>query len=361
MIEPVIVGLTARGNRETGGPVCHALAVYRLAAPQGPEQQLRVSRALLEIGALRVAPDSLDELDEPSSLFVAGALDPPAAEREEAFRAALTSAARSLGLEAAHFFQIGTEIDDGAGEQTWRAGPPPGASEAPFPFDGFAEALERKEHDDFQLTVMLAGAPRAGELTVLDAFHSFWMRAYVDSRRGVLSFRPLAIERDLAKRTAVLALDHCGALRVTAAEMARHALWVLGALHQVLPIAHVTFGADERAGSETVPLVTDATFTEQVLRHDQPVLVDFTASWCGPCKALAPVIDKLAAGSGGAFRVVKLDVDRSRRTAEQHGVLSMPTVIVFRDGEEIARHVGLTSYETLARLVTSATRTASSS
>lgn len=105
------------------------------------------------------------------------------------------------------------------------------------------------------------------------------------------------------------------------------------------------------AKSERVLSATDASFDAQVLAHDRPVIVDFTASWCGPCQRLAPIVERLAAESGGRYRVVKLDVDESEETASRFGVKSMPTLVVFNGGAERARHLGLTSKAKLKELL----------
>ncbi|MGP3989972.1 thioredoxin [Streptomyces sp. 3N207] len=86
--------------------------------------------------------------------------------------------------------------------------------------------------------------------------------------------------------------------------------------------------------------VTDATFTEEVLRSDIPVLVDFTAEWCPPCRMVAPVLAQLAEEHPGTLKVVSLDVDRNPETQAAYGVLSMPTLILFRDGEPARSVVG---------------------
>jgi thioredoxin 1 len=84
---------------------------------------------------------------------------------------------------------------------------------------------------------------------------------------------------------------------------------------------------------------TDDTFTAEVLESDVPVLVDFWASWCGPCRAMHPILDELATERDD-LRVVGLDVEAHQATAAKYGVLSMPTFLVFRHGEPILKLVG---------------------
>jgi thioredoxin 1 len=88
-----------------------------------------------------------------------------------------------------------------------------------------------------------------------------------------------------------------------------------------------------------IPTVTDDAFAAEVLESERPVLVDFTAAWCPPCRVMKPVLAELAAERDD-LRVVQLDVDAEQRTAAQYGVLSMPTFILFRDGREVQRLVG---------------------
>jgi thioredoxin 1 len=88
-----------------------------------------------------------------------------------------------------------------------------------------------------------------------------------------------------------------------------------------------------------ISTVTDDAFTAEVLESERPVLVDFTAAWCPPCRVMKPVLAELAAARDD-LRVVQLDVDAEQRTAAEYGVLSMPTFILFRDGREVQRLVG---------------------
>ena len=85
----------------------------------------------------------------------------------------------------------------------------------------------------------------------------------------------------------------------------------------------------------------DATFDEQVLNSDQPVLVDFSAAWCGPCKQLTPIIDELAGEYDGKAKVGKVDVDQSAGVAGKYNILSVPTVLFFNGGEKVETMVGL--------------------
>jgi len=93
--------------------------------------------------------------------------------------------------------------------------------------------------------------------------------------------------------------------------------------------------------SEQVLELTDDNFDEEILNADVPALVDFWAEWCMPCKMLAPTIDELAAEYAGQVKVGKMDTDNARDTAMQFGITSIPTVILFKDGEMIKKFVGL--------------------
>ncbi|GAB7181937.1 thioredoxin [Kitasatospora sp. Ki12] len=92
------------------------------------------------------------------------------------------------------------------------------------------------------------------------------------------------------------------------------------------------------AGATTT--VTDATFQSDVLDSDKPVLVDFWATWCGPCRQVAPILDEIASEHGDKLTIAKLDVDANQATAAQYGVISIPTLIVYKGGEPVKSITG---------------------
>jgi thioredoxin 1 len=87
-------------------------------------------------------------------------------------------------------------------------------------------------------------------------------------------------------------------------------------------------------------VVSDKTFEEEVLKSKEPVLVDFFAEWCGPCKAMAPALDQVATEMAGKVKVVKLDVDDNPGTTSKYGIRAMPTLMIFKDGKVAGQHVG---------------------
>lgn len=88
--------------------------------------------------------------------------------------------------------------------------------------------------------------------------------------------------------------------------------------------------------------------------HDRPVLVDFWAPWCGPCRAQAPILDQLAASTGDSAVIAKLDVDEAPEIAERFGIRSIPTLLVLRNGTEVKRFVGLQSASDIGAALTAA-------
>ena len=92
--------------------------------------------------------------------------------------------------------------------------------------------------------------------------------------------------------------------------------------------------------AQSIVTLTDSTFDEEIKGSDEPVLVDFWAEWCGPCKMIAPVLEEIADDSAGKLRIGKLNVDDAPSTAQQFQVMSIPTLILFKDGEPQLRIVG---------------------
>lgn len=103
--------------------------------------------------------------------------------------------------------------------------------------------------------------------------------------------------------------------------------------------------------SDLIVNTTDANFDQEVVNSDQPVLVDFWAAWCGPCKAIAPILEELADDYQGKVKVVKVDVDENPETASRFGIRSIPTLMVFKGGEKVDTVMGLQPKADLAALL----------
>ncbi len=98
----------------------------------------------------------------------------------------------------------------------------------------------------------------------------------------------------------------------------------------------------------SAPTVTDASFKGEVLESEVPVLVDFWAPWCGPCRMVAPVVEEIAEQYEGQVKVVKLNTDENPKVANQYGIRSIPTLMIFKDGQRVDMVVGAVPRTTLA-------------
>ena len=104
-----------------------------------------------------------------------------------------------------------------------------------------------------------------------------------------------------------------------------------------------------------VSKVSDSDFEAQVLKSTEPVVVDFWAEWCGPCKMIAPALEELAGTMNGKVKIVKLNVDENPATAAKYGIMSIPTLMLFKNGELASRQVGAAPKQKLEQWITSAT------
>jgi thioredoxin 1 len=103
--------------------------------------------------------------------------------------------------------------------------------------------------------------------------------------------------------------------------------------------------------NENVRTVSDNSFAKEVLQSEKPVLVDFWAEWCAPCRMLAPTVEAVGEQYAESADVVKLNVDDNPSTAQAYGIKGIPTLILFREGKEVERIVGATSKETISRMI----------
>lgn len=103
--------------------------------------------------------------------------------------------------------------------------------------------------------------------------------------------------------------------------------------------------------SKNVQHFNDVNFDQEVLKSDKPVLVDFTATWCGPCQRIAPLIDSLADRTAGRLKVAKLDIDANPRAPGRYNIRGVPTLMLFQGGQVVATHVGALNGAELDRFV----------
>jgi thioredoxin 1 len=100
--------------------------------------------------------------------------------------------------------------------------------------------------------------------------------------------------------------------------------------------------------------VTDASFDTDVLQSELPVIVDFWAEWCGPCRMIAPALEEIAGSLGSKVKILKLNVDENPATAAKYGIMSIPTLMIFKNGEMASRQVGAAPKQKLEQWITAA-------
>jgi thioredoxin 1 len=104
----------------------------------------------------------------------------------------------------------------------------------------------------------------------------------------------------------------------------------------------------------SVGKVSDATFESDVIKATGPVVVDFWAEWCGPCRMIAPALEEIAGSLGEKVKIVKLNVDENPQTAAKYGIMSIPTLMIFKDGQLASRQVGAAPKQKLEQWITGA-------
>jgi len=113
--------------------------------------------------------------------------------------------------------------------------------------------------------------------------------------------------------------------------------------------------------SDKITHTSDAAFQQEVLESDTPVLLDFWAEWCGPCKSIAPVLDQLAGEYEGKLKVVKINIDENQQTPRQYGIRGIPTLMIFKDGKVQATQIGAVSKTQLTQIIDKAIGSSQSS